>query len=114
MKLIDAENFVVLLAAWQRELSPGSSHTDAVTSGTLQGVIDLIVIAPRVDAEPVVRCRDCMNAMPLSDAERRIFTDECMVCSMGRGDSTLGYSIVEPADFCNKGIRKEAEENDPD
>lgn len=114
MKLIDAEKLVPLLAAWQRALSSGSSHTDAVISGTLQGVIDLIVAAPCADAEPVVRCRDCMNAMPLSDAERRIFVDECMVCSMGRGDLTLGYSIVEPADFCNSGIRKEAEENDPD
>ena len=53
MKLIDAENFVVLLAAWQRELSPGSSHTDAVTSGTLQGVIDLVNDADEVEAEPV-------------------------------------------------------------
>lgn len=106
MKLIDAEKLVTLLSAWQRALSPGSSHTDAATCRTLQGVIDLIVAAPCADAEPVVRCRDCMNAMPLSDAERRIFTDECMVCSMGRGDSTLGYSIVEPEDFCNNGIAK--------
>lgn len=53
MKLIDAEKLVALLAAWQRALSPGSSHTDAATSRTLQGVIDLIVTAPCVGAEPV-------------------------------------------------------------
>ena len=53
------------------------------------GAVRLIRDAPTIDAEPVVRCKDC-------------------VYSWGEGHACEKWNaLVEPNDFCSKGIRRE-------
>ena len=59
---------------------------------------------PWFDAVDVVRCRDCVCAGPLKDGAEKYFQSDCLLCSMGRGDPSLGYSVVLPDDFCSDGI----------
>lgn len=58
----------------------------------------------RVEVE-VVRCKDCLNVMPLSDDVKHYVRGDCMLCAMGRGDPILGFSVVTPDDYCSDGVK---------
>ena len=73
--------------------------------------------APAADVAEVVRCHDCIHAVPL---ERNCELNTCqyMHCNLWRGDETKNvwhkyqrfykdYSIVEHDDFCSYGERKD-------
>lgn len=76
---------------------------------------------PTIDAVELVRCHDCVHAVPL---ERNCELNTClyMHCNLWRGDETKNvwhkykrfykdYSLVEHDDFCSYGERKD--NNDP-
>lgn len=58
----------------------------------------------RVTAE-VVRCKDCLSGWPLPDGAKPFVREDCLVCAVGRGDPTCGYSIVAPDDYCSDGCK---------
>lgn len=62
--------------------------------------ICLLDNCPTIDAEPVVRCKDCRHRRHLQGA-----TDEAYTCSLGWGLS----GIVAEEDFCSYGKRKDGE-----
>lgn len=77
----------------------------------------VINVMPTIDAVEVVRCHDCIHAVPL---ERNCELNTClyMHCNLWRGDETKNvwhkykrfykdYSLVEHDDFCSYGERKE-------
>lgn len=74
---------------------------------------------PAIDAVEVVRCYDCVHAVPL---ERNCELSPClyMHCNLWRGEETRNvwhkykryyrdYSLVEHDDFCSSGERKDGE-----
>lgn len=70
----------------------------------LEDVQEWLDDQPTIDAEPVVRCRDC---------KRSAMWDDQLVC--GRiSDVMIGYyhgtiDVVSPDDFCSHGERREDE-----
>jgi hypothetical protein len=65
------------------------------------GVINLLEQAPRVDAVPVVRCKDCKHYKPQNQgAHRNCTTPYCM---------RMVAVKVSPDDFCSYGERREGE-----
>lgn len=85
------------------------------------GIWATIDVAPTIDAVEVVRCYDCVHAVPL---ERNCELNHClyMHCNLWRGEETRNvwhkykryyrdYSLVEHDDFCSCGERKEADGN---
>lgn len=58
----------------------------------------------RVKVE-VVRCKDCLSGWPLPDGAKPFVREDCLVCAMGRGTPTCGYSIVCPDDYCSDGAK---------
>lgn len=76
--------------------------------------------APAVDAAPVVRCRDCINAEPL-ERNCELNGNFYMHCRLWRGEECKNvwhkykryyrdYSLVQHDDFCSSGERKEGAE----
>lgn len=64
--------------------------------------------AKEPDVVRVVRCKDCVFAIKVC---AEVFSDGCMVCSLGRGFPRYGLSIVLPRNFCDDG-KKEYEEGE--
>ncbi len=73
-------------------------------------VLDKIDDAPTIDAVPVVRCKDCIHAVDITNwryAAR--FGDHAKQCMRCRGDSGFGYydlSVVYPDGFCDEGEKR--------
>lgn len=79
----------------------------------------LIEAAKTVDAVPVVRCRDCINAEPL-ERNCEVNTSFYMHCRLWHGEECKNvwhkykryyrdYSLVQHDDFCSSGERKEGD-----
>lgn len=77
----------------------------------------LIADTPTVDAVPVVRCWDCINAEPL-ERNCEVNANFYMHCRLWRGEECKNvwhkykryyrdYSLVKHDDFCSSGERKE-------
>ena len=65
---------------------------------------------PALDVVPVVRCKDCIHAVDITNwryAKR--FGDNANQCMRCRGDSGFGYydlSVVYPDGFCDEGEKR--------
>ena len=97
MRLIDADQ-----AASIENLDQYSDLAAAL--GDMQTVRDILLDAPTIDAEPVVRCREC----------KRWDTDPD---SYGKDDGPKGtcmkfFEDTYSDDYCSYGQRKEAEHGD--
>ena len=59
---------------------------------------------PTINAVEVVRCRDCLNAMKIteSDRERWPVREDALQCGL------IGH-IVLPDDYCSGGVKADAE-----
>ncbi len=57
----------------------------------------------KLEPEPVVRCKDCVRAVPLGEDVKRYYHDGCMRCT----ELNDGYLIVRSDDYCSAGMRKE-------
>ena len=60
-----------------------------------------------IDAVPVVRCKDCIHAVDITNYRMaKRFGDHAKQCMRCRGDSGFGYldlSVVYPDGFCDEG-----------
>ncbi len=110
MRLIDAD---ALAKKWTIA-SPEPYNTDAVE------VLDSIREATTVDAVPVVRCRDCINA-ELLERNCEVNANFYMHCRLWRGEECKNvwhkykryyrdYSLVQHDDFCSYGKRKDGKD----
>jgi hypothetical protein len=75
-------------------------------------IMDCIRYAPTVDAVPVVRCRECRYAQPISDRAARAFNAERVRdCTSQRGDWKMvyGFSVVDADGYCDEGERMDAD-----
>lgn len=59
-RLIDAGKFQESVEGWQRTLLATYGKNDEYVV-CIERVLELLEDAPTVDAEPVVRCKDCKN-----------------------------------------------------
>lgn len=50
-------------------------------------------------------CKDCKHAKELGETEKKIYLDECLICTSGDA-TTDGYNIVMPEHFCSYGEKK--------
>lgn len=123
MRLIDADNVRDLFDAEFKEtrklILAGETHLDNLAEGFTEAD-QVIRQMPTVDAVPVVRCMDCMNAEPL-ERNCELNANLYMHCRLLRGEECKNvwhkykryyrdYSLVEHDDFCSKGERKEGAE----
>lgn len=106
MRLIDAD---VLLEFIKKK------YHDIVAGGYPYNIVayDLTRVVekqPVIDAVPVVRCKDCIHAVDITN--RRYvarFGDHAKNCTRCRGDSGFGYydlSVVYPDGFCDEGEKR--------
>ena len=88
MRLIDADAVMKMFA----DIVAPSCHSDFAKVPTWNDAVAVVDDAPTVDAEPVVRCKDCE------------FRNGC---ESGKGD-VCDYSAVyvHPNGFCNWGKRR--------
>lgn len=98
MRLIDADELL-------------EKFTDEYLCNVAPKHLQIIRSAPTVEAVKVVRCKNCLAAMELKDGAKNYFQPECLLCGMGRGDPSMGYSVVLPDDFCSDGIYIEQEDS---
>ena len=105
MRLIDADR------AMETVRDQGIAHPNAYHLTNYAMLI--LREAPTVDAVEVVRCKDCVHAVPL-DRNCELSTSLYMHCGLWRGDETKNvwhkykkyykdYSLVYREDFCSAG-----------
>lgn len=96
MRLIDADNVRGLFDAEFREtrklILAGETHLENLAEGFTEA--DRVIREmPTVDAEVVVRCKDCKHE----------FGGSCIIC---------GFQKRKPDDFCSYGEKKDGGDND--
>lgn len=113
-KLLDAEYKQTMKLIWE-----GEKHLDTLAEGFVEAIHIAKYIAPTVDAVPVVRCRECINAEPL-ERNCEVNANVYMHCRLWRGEECKNvwhkykrycrdYSLVQHDDFCSSGERKEGD-----
>lgn len=91
-------------------------YHDIVAGGYPYNIVawDLVRIIenfPALDVAPVVRCRDCKHAMPITNPLFvKAFNGKAMACSIWRGSLCCGLSVVYPNEYCSDGARMDGEE----
>lgn len=98
MRLIDAD------ALWER-LNDEPWYDNADRD---EIALPIVCAAPTVDAEVVVRCKDCKYSRPLNKNEKERFVDGVMMCT-NPWVSEYGITDVWGAHFCSYGERKGGE-----
>ena len=120
-RLIDADALIANLEKIAKEDETNFFHLDEVT----QEIFD----APTVDAEEVIRCKDCIHAEPLP-TNCELSASHYMCCGLWRGKETLNilhkqernflghvfeenyykdYSLVKCDGYCDSGARMDGD-----
>ena len=69
-----------------------------------------IARVPGIDAVPVVRCKDCKHAVPITKPLiAKAFKGEAMACNIWRGSLCVGLSVVNLDGYCSDGARRDGE-----
>ena len=78
-----------------------------------KAMAEALAAAPTVDAVPVVRCKDCIHAVAITNLT---IANRCGLgqknCMRQRGDDGFGFtgvSVVYPDGFCDEGERMDGE-----
>ena len=95
MRLIDVHNLDIL--GYLEEFP--ECENDKVWNTAVREICTYVNLAPEVDAEPIVHCKDCVNSK-ITDRGRRS-------CSAPLG--MYASMPVHNDDFCSNGCRKERE-----
>lgn len=85
------------------------SNSDLAYPSKYDEFEEAIKAIPALDVAQVVRCKDCVHAIPLAGAAARRFGVGMKNCMRSRGDDGYGYdgaSFVHPDDFCNEGRKR--------
>ena len=124
MRLIDADEALRLFGKEYEEtkelIQNGETQLDNLAEGFTEADHIIKYVLPTVDAVPVVRCKDCINAEPL-ERNCEVNTSFYMHCRLWRGEECKNvwhkykryyrdYSLVQHDDFCSSGERKEGAE----
>lgn len=100
MRLIDADAFEEL---FDKQIKYGATDIFGAVEDALQDT-------PTIDAVPVVRCKDCVHAVDITNYRMaKRFGDHAKQCMRCRGDSGFGYldlSVVYPDGFCDEGEKQ--------
>lgn len=105
MKMYDADSLVAKLEAAQNDLLMRGQI--AAERNVAKFALQVVYDEPTVDAEPVVRCKECKHRM----------TYECPMCheeDYYDDDDGWGYVIrnrTEDDGFCHKGAKMDGGEN---
>lgn len=97
MRLIDADALLKIYKNWLPQLI---KPEDAGDRNGVETCIAVLEYAPTIDAEPVVRCKDCVYYRPEPYGD-------VMMCY----EFANGY-WPHPDDYCSRGKRKEVEVQD--
>lgn len=123
MRLIDADEALRLFGEEYEEtkelIHNGETQLDSLAEGFTEAYHIIKYVLPTVDAVPVVRCRDCINAEPL-ERNCEVNTSFYMHCRLWRGEECKNvwhkykryyrdYSLVQHDDFCSSGERKDGD-----
>ena len=92
MRLIDAD------ALW-KEFCRSEAIEERYGSGVLEIAGDIIDNAPTIDAEPIVRCKDCKRCHRFADDSNSNMKSWCLKFSLSKR--------VNDDDFCAWGERKD-------
>lgn len=124
MRLIDADEALRLFGEEYEEtkelIHNGETQLDSLAEGFTEAYHIIKYVLPTVDAVPVVRCKDCINAEPL-ERNCEVNANFYMHCRLWRGEECKNvwhkykryyrdYSLVQHDDFCSSGERKEGVE----
>lgn len=122
-RLIDADIALRLFGEEYEEtkelIHNGETQLDSLAEGFQEAHHIIKYVLPTVDAVPVVRCRDCINAEPL-ERNCEVNANFYMHCRLWRGEECKNvwhkykryyrdYSLVQHDDFCSSGERKEGD-----
>lgn len=107
VRYIDANKLMSDLCLRSCENREKRFDNDAAADEDLS-IVEMIKKIPVVDAVEVVRCRDCMHAIPIPK-ECRMYVNVHTMCAIGRGnlEHSTGISTVHPNDFCSDGMLAE-------
>ncbi len=82
-----------------------AGYRDAMTDA-----IGEVRVAPALDVAPVVRCKDCKRAIPITNPLIiNALEGKAMACSIWRGTLCCGLSVVTPNEYCSDGVRMDGE-----
>ena len=117
MRLIDADALTTeILGMRYTEEAPSVILTQAgqeIFNSGIEAANFAVHDAPTIDAVPVVRCKDCIHAVDITNYRMaKRFGDHAKQCMRYRGDSGFGYfdlSVVYPDGFCDEGARMDGE-----
>lgn len=107
MRLIDADALVEDIEEYQKSMMFDSYAERMHFDEMIDFAVDHLEEAPTIDAVPVVRCKDCIHAVDITNYRMaKRFGDHAKQCMRCRGDSGFGYldlSVVYPDGFCDEG-----------
>lgn len=89
MRLIDAD-------ALKKDMFDSERPYHGNIRTTYANVYATIDAAPTIEAESVVRCKDCMYSTELKECEKKIYADGCLFCSQHE-------SVMYADSFCSDG-----------
>lgn len=102
MRLIDAEFLTEVIAV---RIKPDGHE---MTNRLMQKVIDVVKAMPTIDAEPVVRCEDCIWHRERNEKEQEYLIEGVLICTSSEANDD-GWLPVFPTHFCSYGERKDGE-----
>lgn len=116
MRLIDADNVRNLFDAEFKEtrklILAGETHLDNLAEGFTEAA-RVIRQMPTVDAEAVVRCKDCTHARKKNDYESAYLCYGVLICTNCEV-SDDGWLPVWPQHFCSYGRPREEHDAEPE
>lgn len=106
MRLIDADAAIEAINALREKHTEGKTLHDQLVCAGISETMRIIEQAKTIDAEPVVRCKNCRHSSRIaSDISGRM-----RHCWSGRGrNNGDGFSRVNGDGYCDEGERMDAD-----
>ena len=99
MRLIDADSLAAKIMIEAPDFMDGGS---SITKAFILAMIKTKSVTPTIDAVPVVRCKECENAVLTADGKY------CKYCYANKDDHGYTVEVYHDADwFCANGKRRD-------